>query len=261
MQSCLSIMLESLKDATDKSKAFGGLLTDLLKAFACPCHDLLIAKLHAYGIDMSFLNLLQDYWWNCKQRTEVDSFFSCREDILSGVLQDSIVGSLLFNIFMCHIFLILKTIYFTGYADDNTPFAVADDIEDVIRSLKEVLENLITWFFNNQLKLNPDKCHLLLKTKEQTTLKIKNGNLLLQIPVWKINIYKFRLQDKLHKAYWTHLQKSIRKVKCNRKIGTIYDIIKKRILMNAFLKLQFNYCPLIWMCCNRSLNNKINRLH
>ena len=36
---------------------------------------------------------------------------------------------------------------------------------------------------------------------------------------------------------------------------------KKRIIMNAFFKSQFNYCPLVWMCCNRSLNTKINRLH
>ena len=36
---------------------------------------------------------------------------------------------------------------------------------------------------------------------------------------------------------------------------------KKRILMNAFFKSQFNYCKLVWMCCNRSLNTKINRLH
>ena len=36
---------------------------------------------------------------------------------------------------------------------------------------------------------------------------------------------------------------------------------KKRIIMNTFFKSQFNYCPLVWMCCNRSLNTKINRLH
>ena len=38
-------------------------------------------------------------------------------------------------------------------------------------------------------------------------------------------------------------------------------IRKRRTLMNAFFKSQFNYCPLIWMCCNRSLNNKLNRLN
>ena len=39
------------------------------------------------------------------------------------------------------------------------------------------------------------------------------------------------------------------------------DISRGKILMNVLFKSQFNYCPLIWMCCNRSLNRKINRLH
>ena len=53
----------------------------------------------------------------------------------------------------------------------------ADNIKDVIQYLKEVGENLITWFSNNQMKLNPDKYHLLLNTKDQTTLKIDNLNI------------------------------------------------------------------------------------
>ena len=116
----------------------------------------------------------------------------------------------------------------------------------------------ITWFSDNQLKLNPDKCHLLLTTKEQITLKnlhIKNS---LREKLFGINFdYKLNLQN----AYWRHLPKSIKKVKWTCKIGTIYDMIKKRILMNAFFKSQFRYCPLIWMWCNRSLNNKTKRLH
>ena len=55
--------------------------------------------------------------------------------------------------------LILKTVYFTGSADDNTPFEAAYIIKDVIRSLEAVAENLIIWFYNNQMKLNPDKSH------------------------------------------------------------------------------------------------------
>ena len=70
-------------------------------------------------------------------------------------------------------FLILKTVYFTGCVD--TPFAVADDIEDRIQYFEKVGENLLIWFSNNQMKLNSDKCHLILNTKEQTTLK--RGNL------------------------------------------------------------------------------------
>ena len=50
---------------------------------------------------------------------------------------------------MCDMFLILKTVYITGYADDNTPFAVADNIKVLIQSLEEVGENPILWFSNN----------------------------------------------------------------------------------------------------------------
>ena len=55
--------------------------------------------------------------------------------------------------------------------------------------------------------------------------------------------------------------KGIKKVKCTCTIIIKYDVIKRRILMNVFFKPQFNCSPLVWMCCNRYLNNKINRLH
>ena len=89
------------------------------------------AKLHAYGTDIDSLNILQDCLSNRKERTEVDSFYSSWEAILSRVPQSSILGPLLFHIFTCDMFLISEGTYFTSYADDNTPFVVRDNITDV----------------------------------------------------------------------------------------------------------------------------------
>ena len=57
-QDCLLMMLETWKEAADNSKAFGALLTDLSKAFDCLSHDVLIAKLHACGLDLASLKIL-----------------------------------------------------------------------------------------------------------------------------------------------------------------------------------------------------------
>ena len=107
-QHCLLLMSEIWKGAIDNNKACSALLTDFSKAFDCLSHDLLIAKLHVHGLDIDSLNILQYYLSNCKKITKVDSFYSSWEAILSGVTQESIFGPLLFNIFMCDIFLILK---------------------------------------------------------------------------------------------------------------------------------------------------------
>ena len=158
------MMLESWKEAVDKNKAFGALMTNFSEAFDCLSHDLLIAKLHAYGIDLLSLKLLQDYLSNRWQRTKVDSKLNSWKKINSGVPQDSILGPIFFNIFICDIFLFLHEAQLTGYADGNTLFVVRDNIPDVISALEEIGEKILIWLSDNQTNLNTDKCHLLLNT-------------------------------------------------------------------------------------------------
>ena len=75
-QHCLLSMFEKWKSAIDNKKMFGALLTDLSKTFDCLSHDLLIAKLNAYGFSIAALRLVQNYLSNRKQRTKINSDFS-----------------------------------------------------------------------------------------------------------------------------------------------------------------------------------------
>ena len=90
-------MIEKLRKSLDSGGASAALLTDLSKAFDCLPHDLLIAKLHAYGIKKGSLNLLFSYLNNRKQRVRLNNTYSEWIGILFGVPQGSILGPLLFK--------------------------------------------------------------------------------------------------------------------------------------------------------------------
>ena len=69
-------MLEKWKHAVDKGKVFGALLTDLSKAFDCFSHELVIARLNAYGFNLPALKLMHSYLSHRKQRTKVNHAYS-----------------------------------------------------------------------------------------------------------------------------------------------------------------------------------------
>ena len=107
-------MLEKWKRAVDNGKTIGLLLTDLSKAFDCLSHELLLEKLHAYGFSFASLTLIHSYLTIRKQRTKVNSSYSSWEEIILGVPRGSIVGPLLFNIFLCDMFFAMKDIDFAS---------------------------------------------------------------------------------------------------------------------------------------------------
>ena len=155
-------MLEKWRKALDKRNIAGGLLTDISKAFDCLNHELLIAKLEAYGFDHNALNLIYSYLSNRKHRTKVNNAFSTWTNIMHGIPQGSILGPLLFNIYINDIFLFVNDTNLTNYADDNTTYTVNTSVDEVIHDLTEDTSTLLTWFKNNYFKMNLNKCLLLI---------------------------------------------------------------------------------------------------
>ena len=114
--------------------SFGALLTDLSKAFDFLDHELISAKLNTYGFTLPALRLIHDYLSNREQRTLINDTYSSWSEILFGVPQGSILGSLLFNNFFTDHFFVVKDIDTASYADDSTPFIVGNNIDNVIAS-------------------------------------------------------------------------------------------------------------------------------
>ena len=114
--------------------------------------------MEAYDIGNDALNFIYDYLSKRKQRTKVNSPYSSWRETKYGVPQGSILGPLLFSIFLNDIFLFTERIETTNYADDNTPYAFESDIDKLIETLEHETNILLTWFKQNQMKSNNDKC-------------------------------------------------------------------------------------------------------
>ena len=124
-------MKEKMKASRDKKQFCGAILTELSKAFDCICHDLLIAKLNAYGPDKKALKLIYDY--GRSQKTKVGSLFSSELDISYGVPQGSILGPLLFNINICDLLFVSITSDIASYAGDTILYEYDQHCDNLIK--------------------------------------------------------------------------------------------------------------------------------
>ena len=162
----------------------GAVLMDPSKAFDCIPHDLLIAKLSAYRLSDEALTYIFLYLSGQKQSVKINNFYSIFQLILSGVPQGSILGPILFNIFINDIILFIKQANIHNYADDN----IIIFFSICLSCLKTALENesveAINWLKQNNMLVNPKKFQVLFLSRkmELTTsdmsLNIDNNSII-----------------------------------------------------------------------------------
>ena len=131
---------------------------DLSKAFDTINHEMLLAKLHAVALEV-LLSYLQNRWQRvCSGK---NTTFSSWTQLLHEVLQGSVLGPILFDIYINDIFFTLKGVDICNFADDTTPYVCDSNLKTALERLEHNSELAIAWFETNYMKLNTDKCHLL----------------------------------------------------------------------------------------------------
>ena len=256
-QHCLISLIEKWKKSIDNGGAFGALMTDLSKAFDCLSHELLIAKLEAYGFDEKSLKLIYNYLSNRKQRVKINNSYSSWREILYGVPQGSILGPLLFNIFICDMFYFLENHELANYADYSTPFSAKRNHKLVIEELETSSSILFKWLQTNYMKVNTDKSHLLLsgnnKLIDNKLIESENEQVLLGVTIDS----NLSFEKHINNLY----KKASQKLNALARISGYINLQKRRVIMKSFIISQFGYCPLSWMFHSKRLNNKINSIH
>ena len=250
-QHVLIRMMENLRKSLDQSKLVGVILMDLSKAFDCISHDLLIAKLNAYGLSENAILYIYSYLKERQQCVKINNIDSQYEFILSGVPQGSILGPILFNIFINDLFVFIKTANIHNYADDNSLEAAANTVEELIAILEGESNIAIDWLEINEMIPNAKKFQALILAKNKVgpfndiQVTIKGKTILSKSSV---NFLGINIDNEL--KFDEHVRslcnKGGRQLNALFRLNRYLNFESKKILVNSFIYSNFNYCPLIW---------------
>ena len=263
-QVALIRLLQKWQYSLDNNEIVGTVLIDLSKAYDCIQHDLLLAKLEAYGFSRRALIFLKSYLKGRKQRVKISSAFSKWLEVNFGIPQGSILGPLLFNIFINDIFLFMQETNICNFADDNTLYVNDKTVDKVINRLKTDIIKINEWFSDNSLVANPSKFQLMfLGVKHpKETLSIKIGNSTITATE-KVELLGVSIDNKL--SFSNHINKICKAA--NNKLCAIIrlrkylSITQTKSLVNSYVLSYFSYCPLLWMFCKKKDMTLINKLH
>ena len=251
--------------AIDRGEYVGAVFLDLAKAFDCVDHSILLQKLGCYGFGDSAHSWLRSYLNNRTQRVAFQGCLSSSGPIKVGVPQGSILGPLLFSIYVNDLPSVISLSDINMYADDMELHFSHGDLFVVEKTLQADVENVSTWLVVNRLKLNVIKslCMLIGSCQRTGGLNLTimlDGAILKQVCSTKyLGVYFDR-----HLTWQVHVDYVLGRVR--RKLFAMNRVRPAssrvlQLLYQAYILPVLDYCDTVWLPSNSSSTRRLERLH
>ena len=256
-------MTDKISEAMDRSYYSIGVFVDLSKAFDTLDHGILLAKLAHYGIRGTEQKWFKSYLENRTQYVTFNGTESSRLPLKCGVPQGSILGPILFILYINDIIHVSNILNLILFADDTNIFMTHKNLKSLINLVNQELIRLNCWFIANKLSLNINKTNFIIFTnKKYNKDEIKNaisfdGKFI--NPVASTKFLGVHIDERL--SWSTHIHEVSNKI--SKSCGILSKLkwrLPSQILLtiyNSLILPYLQYCAMIW--ASKSLN-KLNSI-
>lgn len=267
-ETAVQLVVNEWKKSIDKDQYVAALFIDFKRAFETISRTTLLNKLNYYGIKGVVLNWFQSYLSNRYQITKYDSTTSVPLKNLHGVPQGSVLGPLLFIIYINDIHKVINKCSIKLFADDTLLYSASEDPTISINAIKADLKTLIPWLGKNDVFLNVDKTKAIMISTKPNLRKINLENFKLSINKktiqWVTQIKYLGIIIDKNLNFNIHFEEICKKL--SKKIGFLRRVSKdvslytRIIIYNTVIRPHYQYCCTILYLLNTGQKNKLQVL-
>ena len=261
--SCQDVLLhlvDDWKSQLESKNYVGAILTDLSKAFDCLPHQLLTAKFAAYGLDDASCALLWSYLDKRYQRVKLSGSYSNWLQISKGVPQGSVMGPVMFNVFVNDLYASITRCSLINYADDNTLSAHGTAKHTMTQVLTSQSEVAIRWFRDNYMEANASKFQSILLNEPTENYFYIDGTSIPSSEV--VTLLGVTIDNRL--TFTPHINKLCRRAAAQlsvlQRLHKFLDFRSRLTVFKTFIRSHFSYCHIVWHFCGSVNTQKLERI-